>query len=202
MARSGSTLKEQKMSIKRKIISVVLAAGVAGGATTGISLMGSGTATAAPRASATQRTAAIYDCIGLSALVSNGTITQAQETAIQKAMLSYTSAMGRNYGSSATIRSMMQSRSRMMAAVLGQLVANSTITQAQDDAIIDWMSNRDMMNFGDGSAASGYGMMRNVNSSAASGYGMMSNVNSSAATGYGMMDEARFTSPGATSSPS
>jgi len=158
MARSGSTLKEQKMSIKKKFISVVLAAGVAGGATTGILLTGSGTATAAPRASATPGAAAIYNCFGLSVLVSNGTITQAQENAIQNAMLSYASAKGRNYGSSATIRSMMQSRGLPMATVLGQLVANSTITQAQEDAIINWMSNRNMMNFEDGSAASGYAL--------------------------------------------
>jgi len=167
------------MKANKKLISTLVAASVLGGTVTGIVLVGGGAALAAGRGHvvATRSAPAPHDrAVGLTQLINNGTITRAQADAIETAMI----ARMRADGSSTSLTRMGLSREQgltFMSAVLSQLVANGTISQAQAKAVTDSMTLRGMMAYGQGSGFNtrGYGMMDNAygNGPTSGGYGMM-----------------------------
>lgn len=167
------------MKATRKLITTLMAASVLGGTVTGVVLVGGGSALAAghgnvvtSRGVSTPRDRNV----GMTQLINNGTITRAQANAIETAMI----ARMRADGSSTSLTRMGLSRGqglKFMSAVLGQLVTNGTISQAQAEAVTDSVTLRGMMDYGQasGSNTRGYGMMDNNygNGPTSGGYGMM-----------------------------
>ncbi len=183
------------MKTTRKFITTLVAAGVLGGTVTGVALVGGGTALAAGHGPAvtSRSVSAPHDrTVGMTQLINNGTISRAQANAIETAMIARMRTNG--FGTSSTWMGLSKGQGlKFMSAVLGQLVTNGTISQAQSEAVIDSMTLRGMMDngYGNGPSSGGYGMMDNAygNSPTSGGYGMMDNAygNGPTSGGYGMM---------------
>src|ERR1017187_7726316 len=153
--------------MNKKLAAGLAAAGIlaGGGSAAAMAAAGSTAPAAASTAAATASTPAM-PCTGtaLASLVSKGTITQAQATAIQNAMWTYArNHLGdmRDYmdGMPAAMWS-----DAPMATVLRQQVSKGTITQAQATAITQQMKSN--WDHGSGSGRSGSGR-------SGSGAGMM-----------------------------
>ena len=148
------------MNVKRKFVSTVVAVGVLGGSVVGAVLSSGGIAMAAGRSAqgTTQiaRDASRSYCFELSALVNDGTISQAQANAVRAAMITYMESVIKGDGS--TFPMPIGNAGGVMRTVLGALVSNGTITQTQADAIVDAMVHHGMMS-GFGTNGSGYGDM-------------------------------------------
>ncbi len=142
-----------------KLMAGVLTAGLlAGGGTTAAVLAGGATAAATAATTATSATSApSFVPFPLQQLVDNGTITQAQATAIHNALYQYVEQHGPASGWTGTTPPVLEPGP--LATVLGQLVKNGTITQAQANAITSAISAQVKAHFGSRPWGPGYGPM-------------------------------------------
>lgn len=132
----------QKTLRKKFAAGVVVAGVLAGGGTAAAVLAGSAPAMAEGTTIAAAATTPAPSCVPvpLQGLVGNGTITQAQATAVHDALFAYVQANRPVPGTNATASPMLAPNGALQT-VLGQLVSNGTITEAQASAITDAMSS-------------------------------------------------------------
>jgi hypothetical protein len=136
---------------------------LAGGGTA--AALAAGTAQAAPSATTVAASGPTAPPAGapLTSLVGNGTITQAQASAVQNALFHYMSAHRPTFGPGGTAPALQADGP--LATVLGQLVRDRTITPAQATAITDAVQQQVTAHWGTGPGAGGTygpGMMRGL----------------------------------------
>ena len=130
----------KKSSMRTKVTAGVLAAGVLAGGGTAVALLtgGANASATVPAATATA-TAPSFVPFPLQQLVDNATITQAQASALHAALFQYVQTNRPAFGSTSTPP--VLAPNGPLQTVLGQLVKNGTITQAQASAITNAMSS-------------------------------------------------------------
>jgi polyhydroxyalkanoate synthesis regulator phasin len=164
MRHDSKRQRDEEKTMNMKLAAGLAAAGIlaGGGTAAALAATGSTAPAAASTVAATASTpAARCTSSALASLVSKGTISQAQATAIQDAMQTYMR------GHLGDMRDYMDGTSGAMwtggpmAAVLRQLVSKGTITQAQATAVTQQMQADWDHGYGHGSGrgGSGAGMM-------------------------------------------
>lgn len=122
---------------KKSVVGLAAAAAVLAGGGTAGAVMAGGSAAPAPRqtssATGTETSVTWFAASPLASLVRNGTITQAQATAVQNGLFQYMQQYRLRYGPG-DVTGALQPEGPL-AAVLGQQVTNGTISQGQSTAI-------------------------------------------------------------------
>ena len=154
---------------------IAVAAILIGGGTAAALATTGGTATAASTVAATSANPAVPAGGPLGSLVAKGTITQAQADAVHNALFSYLRAHRQDMRDhwSATTPPMLAANGPLQT-VLGQLVRNHTITQAQATAITSAITQQVREHWRNGPGAGyGPGRMAGYGPGAGHGPGMM-----------------------------
>jgi hypothetical protein len=150
--------------MNKKLVAGLAAVGVLAGGGTAAALItagGAAPATASP-ITAVSTTATVPAGSPLASLVTKGTITGSQATAIQNALITYMREHRRAFGdhcagpwSDGTPP--MLAAHGPLATVLGQLVTNGTIAQSQATAVTSAFTQQTKLHWADGPGMRGYG---------------------------------------------
>ena len=150
--------------MKRKLVAGLAAAGVLAGGGTAAALVAAGgmTPASASTITAVSTTATVPAGGPLASLAAKGTITRAQAAAIQDALIAYMREHRQDMGGHcATSWShgtpWMLASGGPLQAVLGQLVKNGPITQAQATAVTSAFTQQIREHRADGTGMRGYG---------------------------------------------
>ena len=149
--------------MNKKLVAGLAAVGVLAGGGTAAALIATGgtTPATATTISAVSTTATVPAGSPLASLVARGTITGSEATAIQNALIAYMREHRQDLGDHCTFRPdgtpWMLASSGPLKTVLGQLVKNGTITQAQATAITSAFTQEIKEHWGDGPGEHGYG---------------------------------------------
>jgi polyhydroxyalkanoate synthesis regulator phasin len=149
--------------MNKKLVAGLAAVGVLAGGGTAAALITAGGAAPATASTVTtvSTTATVPVGSPLASLVAKGTITQSQATAIQNALITYLREhrldMGARCAGSWSDGMPMLASHGPLKTVLGQLVKNGTITQAQASAVTSAFTQQIRAHWGNGPGMRGYG---------------------------------------------
>jgi hypothetical protein len=154
---------QQEDIMNKKLVAGLAAVGILAGGGTAAALIttGGGAPATASTITAVSTTATVPAGSPLASLAAKGTITQAQATAIHNALITYMRTHRHDFGDhragSWPDGMPMLAANGPLKTVLGQLVKNGTITQAQAIAVTSAFTQQIRAHWGDGPGMRGYG---------------------------------------------